>query len=63
MSSVSYLPQPGTAKIKMFSHDFEAGISFKEAKRRSEDRYRFMFSGFLFILMVVYKLLLSCHKT
>ena len=23
MSSVSYLPQPGTAKIKMFSHDFE----------------------------------------
>ena len=23
MSSVSYLPQPGTAKIKMFSHGFE----------------------------------------
>ena len=23
VSSVSYLPQPGTAKIKMFSHDFE----------------------------------------
>ena len=23
MSSVSYLPQPGTAKIEMFSHDFE----------------------------------------
>ena len=29
MSSVSYLPQPGTAKIKMFSHDFE-GFHFKK---------------------------------
>ena len=38
-------------------------ISFKEAKRRSEERYRFMLSGFLFILMVLYKLLCSCHKT
>ena len=38
-------------------------ISFKEAKRRSKERYRFMLSGFLFILMVLYKLLFSCHKT
>ena len=29
MSSVSYLPQPGLAKIKMFSHDFE-GFSLKK---------------------------------
>ena len=38
-------------------------ISFKEAKRRSEERYRFMLSEFLFILMVLYKLLFSCHRT
>ena len=29
MSSVSYLAQPGTAKIKMFFHDFE-GFPLKE---------------------------------
>ena len=29
MCVVSYLPQPGTAKIKMFSHDFE-GLHLKK---------------------------------
>ena len=29
MSSVSYLPQPGIAKVKMFSHDFE-GFTLKK---------------------------------
>ena len=62
VSSVSYLPQPGIAKIKMFFSWFWR-IFFKEAKRRSEERYRFMLSGFLFILMVLYKFLFSCHKT
>ena len=58
---MSYLPQPGTAKIKMFSSRFWR-ISFKKAKHGSGERYRFMLSGFLFILMVLYKLLFSCHK-
>ena len=62
VSYVSYLRQPGTAKNQMFSHDFE-GLHLKKAKRRSEERYRFMLSGFLFILMVLHKLYINCHKT
>ena len=61
MSSVSYLPQPGTAKIKMFSHDFEG---FPLKKQNVEVKKGIgLLSGFLFILMVLYKLLFSCHKT
>ena len=53
MSSVSYLPQPGTAKIKMFSHDFE-GFHLKKQNVEVNKGIRFMLSGFSFILMVLY---------
>ena len=52
MSSVSYLPQPGTAKIKMFSHDFEA---FPLKKQNVEVKKGIG-------LMVLCKLLFGCHK-
>ena len=52
MSSVTYLPQPGAAKSKMFPSSFWR-ISLKEAKPPSEERYRFMLSGVLLILMVL----------
>ena len=52
MSSVSYLPQPGTAKIKMFCHDFE-GFHLKKQNVEVKKGIGLCCVGFLFILMVL----------